>query len=104
MARPIAAVLLLFQGLIISGTVRDQAGQPMANVTVRLVTRSDGVKVTSTDEKGKYLFTDLDIAFYDLSYERKGYITVTRRVGVKFDEDPGDDDPRAADVTMLPEP
>ena len=103
MSRPLAAVLLLFQGLIISGTVRDQVGQPMPNVTVRLLTRSDGIKVTSTDEKGKYLFTDLDIAFYNLSYERKGYVTVTRRIAVKFDEDPGDDNPRAADVVLLPE-
>jgi hypothetical protein len=92
----------LAQGLTLSGTVRDPSGNPMPGVTVRLATRSEGVRVTSTDEKGKYLFTGLDVAFYPVIFEREGYTTVTRRMQVTFDDD--DVEPGSRDVTMTPEP
>jgi hypothetical protein len=93
----------------ISGTVRDPNRKPLANVAVELVTRSRGRRITGTDEKGGYLFTDLAPGDYQVSFELAGYVTVVRTVSVKVDKDPKDDDKdskkgdNAGDATLIPD-
>jgi Carboxypeptidase regulatory-like domain len=101
-ARPHARMMLLValsiatanqaaaQGFSLSGTVRDPNRKPLANVAVELMTRSRGRRITGTDEKGGYVFTDLAPGEYQVSFELAGYTTVVRSVSVKFDKDPKD--------------
>ncbi len=101
------------QGFGISGTVRDPNRKPLANVAVELVTRSQGRRITGTDEKGGYVFTGLAPGEYQVSFELAGYITIVRTVSVKFDKDPKDDDKgndkdakdgdQAGDATLVPD-
>ena len=97
------------QGFGISGTVRDPNRKPLANVAVELMTRSQGRRITGTDEKGAYTFTDLAPGAYQVSFELAGYTTIVRTVSVKFDKDSKDDDKDAkegdkgGDVTLVPD-
>jgi hypothetical protein len=105
----VAANQCAAQGFGISGTVRDPNRRPLANVAVELVTRSRGRRITGTDEKGGYVFTDLAPGDYQVSFELAGYATVVRTVSVKFDKDPKNDDKdskegdKGADATLVPD-
>jgi hypothetical protein len=97
------------QGFGISGTVRDPDRKPLANVAVELVTRSQGRRITGTDEKGGYVFSGLAPGEYQVSFELAGYTTVVRTVAIKFDKEPKDDgknskdDDKDADATLVPD-
>ncbi len=97
------------QGFGISGTVRDPDHKPLANVAVELVTRSQGRRITGTDEKGGYIFTGLAPGDYQVSFELAGYVTLVRTVSVKFDKDPKGDDKdskeadKPGDATLVPD-
>ena len=73
------------QNLFIAGKVRDETGQPIAGVEVRLQTRSRGAVITSTDAKGDFLFTFLDVETYPVSFYKAGYTSVTHRMEVSFE-------------------
>jgi hypothetical protein len=96
------------QGFGISGTVRDPSRKPLANVAVELATRSQGRRITGTDEKGGYVFGGLTPGEYQVSFELAGYVTLVRTVSVKFDKDPKDDDKdlketdKPGDATLVP--
>jgi hypothetical protein len=93
---------LAAQGLHVSGTVRDQEGKPLAGVTVRLITRTQGVKIGGTNSNGEFVFRDLGNGNYELSFEKDGYVTVTRLVEVTFDKNGADDDDDNGEkVTMI---
>jgi Carboxypeptidase regulatory-like domain len=100
------ANLSVGQGFSLSGTVRDQNRKPLANVAVELGTRSQGRRITGTDENGSFVFTDLSPGSYQVSFELAGYVTVVRTVAVKFDKDPKDDskdDDKGSEVILVPE-
>jgi hypothetical protein len=94
---------LAAQGLQVSGTVRDEEGKPLAGVTVRLITRTQGVKIGGTNGNGEFSFRDLGNGNYELSFEKAGYLTVTRVVEVTFDKNGADDDDHGEKVTMTRE-
>jgi hypothetical protein len=89
------------QGLQLTGTVRDENGKPLAGVTVRLITRTQGVKIGGTNSNGQFNFRDLGNGNYQLSFEKDGYVTVTRTVEVTFDKNGGDDDDHGEKVVMV---
>jgi hypothetical protein len=97
------------QGFGITGTVRDPARKPLANVAVELATRSQGRRITGTDEKGGYVFNGLAPGDYQVSFELAGYVTLVRTVSVKFDKDPKNDDQdskeadKPGDATLIPD-
>lgn len=97
----VSALLSLAEEPGLRGTVRDEAGNALAGVVVRLSTRSSGARITETDSKGQYAFSDLDPGTYPVSFERAGYTTVVRRMEVLYDE--GESDARKHDVTMVRE-
>jgi len=79
----VASIILLFsveglaQQLSLSGTVRDADGVvPDATVTLR----EAGVapRMVTTDGKGSYLFNSLGPGYYEVSFSRDGFDTVTR--------------------------
>jgi ABC-type dipeptide/oligopeptide/nickel transport system permease subunit len=90
------------QGFSISGTVRDPNRKPLPNVAVELSTRSQGRRITGTDENGRYIFSGLAPGEYQVSFELAGYATLIRVVPVKFDKDSKDDD-KDGDTTLVPE-
>jgi hypothetical protein len=63
---------LAAQGLQLSGTVRDEEGKPLAGVTVRLITRTQGVKISGTNGNGEFSFRDLGNGNFELSFEKEG--------------------------------
>lgn len=91
---------LAAQGLTVAGTVRDEAGQPLAGVTVKLATRAQGVKIGSTNARGQWAFRDLGTGIHQVSFEKEGYVTVTRTVDVTYDKN-GDDDDDPQSITMI---
>ena len=97
------------QGFGISGTVRDPNRKPLANVAVELMTRSQGRRITGTDESGAYVFTGLAPGDYQVTFELAGYATLVRTVSVKFEKNPKDDDKdskdggKSGDATLVPD-
>ncbi|MBP7866707.1 MAG: carboxypeptidase regulatory-like domain-containing protein [Acidobacteria bacterium] len=66
-------------GASIRGQVRDEAGNALAGVRVRLAHAGKGVvRQTLTDEKGHFLFGNLFLESYVLSAELDGYNAVSR--------------------------
>jgi len=92
---------LAAQGLSVNGTVHDEAGKPLAGVTVKLITRAQGVRIGATNSNGEFTFRDLGTGEYGLSFEKDGYVTVTRRVDVTYDKNGGDDDDNGEKVTLV---
>jgi len=96
-----AAGRLAAQGLIVWGTVRDEAGKPLPGVTVKLMTQSQGVRIGATNSAGEFRFRDLATGFLELAFEKDGYTTITRRVDVTYDKN-NDDDDNGIEVTLVP--
>jgi hypothetical protein len=92
---------LLAQGLQLTGTVRGADGKPLEGVTVKLITRTQGVRIGGTNSEGQFAFRDLGNGSYQLSFEKDGYVTVTRMVEVTFDKNGGDDDDHGEKVVMV---
>jgi hypothetical protein len=64
------------------------------------MTRSRGRRITGTDEKGGYVFTDVAPGDYQVTFELAGYTSkVVHTVSVKFDKDSKDskDDDKEGD-------
>lgn len=57
-------------GVPVSGTVTDEAGQPLAGVTVQLKQQK---KATQTDGAGRYAFSNLTPGTYVLAFSSVGY-------------------------------
>jgi len=59
----------------IRGTVKNAEDRPVAGLLVQLVAadRSGALRITGTDEKGRYLFRDLPAGVYDVKLEADGY-------------------------------
>ena len=90
------------QGLQLTGTVHDQDGRPLAGVTVRLITRAQGIRIGGTNSNGEFTFRDLGTGNYQLSFEKDGYATVMRTVDVTYDKNGADaDDDDGEKVTMV---
>jgi len=81
----------------ITGTVRNAKRQGLEGVSVTLHLRSQGPRISLTDSKGEYKFDGLATGSYQLTFERKGFTTVTRRVDLTYDDDSG-----RVDVTLVP--
>lgn len=97
----LGAVLLApasFAQLAVGGVVRDARG-PLEGANVTLRGRTGGDRIQSTNAKGEFLFDGLDNAVYTITYEKRGYKTVTRRVSVTYEKDEED----SFDVTLEPE-
>jgi iron complex outermembrane recepter protein len=82
-----AGFVLLFciegsaQQLSLSGTVRDADGVvPDATVTLRQ--GGSAPRTTTTDGKGAYSFTSLGSGYYEVSFAKDGFDTVTRTLTV----------------------
>ena len=90
----LAAALLFAQGLRVTGKVKDETGKPIPQVTVKLITPTRGTRISATNSRGEFLFGDLGNGDYLLSFEKEGYVTLTKRVEVTYDHnnDDGDDD------------
>ncbi len=68
---------------VLSGVVKYEAvDTPHSGITVRLV-GPGGAAETTTDDAGKYRFSDLATGSYELSFERSRYFTATRSVSVE---------------------
>src|SRR5437867_11886316 len=64
----------------IQGTVSDQTGAVVPNVTVVLKNASTGVERTvTTDEAGRYTAPLLQVGDYEISAEAPGFSKVTRK-------------------------
>src|SRR6185295_20369493 len=78
-----ASIVLFFaiessaQQLALSGTVRDADGV-VPDTTVTLRQGGEMPRTATTDSKGAYSFGDLGSGFYELSFSKKGFDTVTR--------------------------
>jgi hypothetical protein len=57
---------------IINGTVTDESGSPITNVTV-LLNRELANYSTKTDGAGKYKFEDLELGSYNISFYKDGF-------------------------------
>jgi len=80
----LSATVALAQQLSISGTVRDASGVvPDATVTLRA--GGSAPRVTSTDPMGRYAFTGLPPTYYEISFAKGGFETVTRNLALNPD-------------------
>jgi Carboxypeptidase regulatory-like domain len=71
------------QQLSISGTVRDAGGVvPEANVSLR----GPNSQKVATDSSGHYSFTGLSVGRYELTFEYKGFSTLTQSVTLSAGE------------------
>ena len=68
----------------VTGRVRDTAGVPLPNVTVRL-SRDSVTLVTRTDTGGRFRFARLGDGDYTLSALRVGYVPVAEQLTVTLD-------------------
>src|ERR1044071_5825821 len=73
------AGLALGQQLSISGTVRDASGV-IQDATVTLRAGRSAPRTTTTDAMGHYAFDGLPATYYELSFAKSGFETVTRNV------------------------
>ena len=64
---------------------------PLAGVTVRLITRTRGIKIGGTNSKGQFTFRDLGNGSYQLAFEKDGYVPQTRIVDVTYDKNDDED-------------
>lgn len=64
----------------IRGTVKDDANRPVAGLLVQLVAadRSGAMRITGTDEKGRYLFRELPAGLYDVKVMADRYRTESK--------------------------
>src|SRR5579859_7036576 len=70
-----AALLAQTSGGILTGQVKDQAGLPMAAVTVTLTGAGGAGLVAQTNEEGKYVFRNLPAGTYSVRIDLKGFAT-----------------------------
>ncbi len=72
----------------IKGTVKDEQGNPIADVEVVISSQlSQQMKLTlKTNEKGYYIQTGLHPGLYLVTFSKEGYITEQRRVRVRINE------------------
>lgn len=86
-------------GASIRGQVRDEAGNALAGVRIRLVHTGKGiVRQTLTDEKGRFLFGNLFFEAHELTAELDGYRPFSRSGLV-----PKADDEVRLDIVMRPD-
>jgi iron complex outermembrane receptor protein len=92
----VAGILILFcagegaaQELSLSGTVRDVDGV-VPDATVTLLGGGAAPRVSTTDNMGRYSFDRLAAGYYELSFAREGYDTITRTLTVGEDTGPVD--------------
>ena len=72
----------------LTGTVRDDQGQPLPGVTVTISSPSEigGAKVEVTDVDGNFAFPALTPGFYAVKIELSGFVTQERNeVQVRLD-------------------
>jgi hypothetical protein len=72
----------------IAGTVTGARGEAIEGVLVTMTLRS-GTRVMSTDSKGMFRFEGLGTGTYGITFEKDGYVAVTRDVTLTFDDDTG---------------
>jgi iron complex outermembrane receptor protein len=93
----IATVFLLVpafaQNLSISGTVQDADGV-VPDTNIRLRGSSGDLRQAITDSSGHYTFTGLNAGRYELTFERKGFATLTQAAQLSSN------DVRPVDVTL----
>ena len=75
------ATLALGQQLSISGTVRD-AGGVVPDATVTLRAGGAQPRTATTDAMGQYKFDGLPATYYELSFAKAGFQTVTRNLAL----------------------
>jgi hypothetical protein len=80
----------------IAGTVRGAKNETLEGVSVTLALRSS-TRLTLTDSKGAYRFEGLGTGTYGITFEKEGYMPVTRDITLTFDDDSG-----KMDVKMRP--
>ena len=61
----------------LSGEVKEENGSPLPGVTISLIGER-GTKTSYTGADGKYTFSDLQPALYDVSAELSGFVTLTK--------------------------
>jgi hypothetical protein len=66
---------------IINGTITDEAGSPITNVTVLLHSQSVNFS-TKTDVTGKYKFENLELGLYNMSFSKEGFENETKEIEV----------------------
>ena len=76
------ATAVLGQQLSISGTVRDSSGVvPDATVTLRA--GRNAARTANTDSAGHYVFDGLSAGYYELSFAKGGFDTITRNLALQ---------------------
>ncbi len=68
----------------IRGTVHDALNRPLSGLMVQLSSKDDNgvLRVTGTDERGRYLFRDLPAGIYEIVVGANGYMHA-RKVGIE---------------------
>jgi hypothetical protein len=69
--------------IVVSGTVTDVHGKPVAHATVSVKIAKSGEPVTAeSDAAGKYVLTGLSLGDYDVTVSAEGYATKTEHISV----------------------
>jgi Carboxypeptidase regulatory-like domain len=80
-----SALVAASNGGRISGIVRDASGAVIAGARVTVTNEDTGVaRTTATDERGSYVFADLAVGRYEISFETAGFRPYLR-TGVAVD-------------------
>ncbi|MBO5371710.1 MAG: carboxypeptidase regulatory-like domain-containing protein [Lachnospiraceae bacterium] len=82
-------IIIVNQSGNASGKVVDEAGEPLADVTVTLSQEDGEVITTTTVADGTYTFEDVKVGTYTISFERRGYAANegnTSTVEIKLNE------------------
>ncbi len=75
---------------VVSGTVKDASGSPVAGATVNLLNaRQSGVAVTTTDAQGQFTLTGVTAGTYEVLVTAKGF--AARRAAIQIPPDKKDE-------------
>ncbi|MEN5168450.1 TonB-dependent receptor [Brevundimonas pondensis] len=83
LAAPTVASAQDYTSGILSGSVTDAGGSPVAGASVRVTSAQGSVRTVSTDASGAFRITALPVGAYDITIEQSGFNSLTQRLMVQ---------------------